>query len=373
MKIWKRAGSIKPSVLITCTGIPPAIAWGFFTLITFEHHHYILEAVCLWAAVTASLCVGHRYYSRIISALNLSMVKQEFEIKWKNLMIDNTDEMFIVLNMYGQIVTYNQSFEKMMGLSRSELQGKPLRSVFINEVEENNSNLSFVLLDRFRDVFMGKETSFTYSFRFRGTDRVISLNLDMQPVFSGGELQNILVSGHMVLSDEIALNYLEREQGSYCMDNNVAQLCQLSFRLTRNLERWFPRNQIYLLQMALQEVLINALEHGNLEVDYHKKTELQRRKGNYWDILIKECNREYLENRKIYVSYTLDEDKVVYVVKDEGGGFEWKKYLEPESGRVDDEFVRTHHGIGLQLVRNVFDLSFDRGGSEVTMVKRFNA
>jgi two-component system, sensor histidine kinase LadS len=373
MNIWKRVESIKPSVLITCTGIPPAIVWGIRALSTSDQHHYIIEAVCLWAIVTAALFIGHKYYDHILSSLKLSMVRQEFEIKWKNLMLDNTDEVFIVLNMYGQIVTYNQSFETLMGLSRTELQGKPLRAVFMNEVDEENSNLSYVLLDRFRDVFMGREAHFTYSFRFKGTDRVVSLNLDMQPVFSNEELQNILVSGHTVVSDEIAMKYLVREQGFYCMDNNVAQLYQLSYRLTRNLERWLPRTQIYLLQMALQEVLINAVEHGNLEMDYHKKTELQRRKGNYWDILIKESDCEHLEKRRIHVSYTLNDDRVVYVVKDEGNGFEWKKYLEPERGHVDDEFIRTHHGIGLQLVRNVFDLSFDSGGSEVTMVKRFDS
>ncbi|TAL32439.1 MAG: PAS domain-containing protein [Spirochaetes bacterium] len=370
MKISISAATYRSVVVITCSSFLAAVLWGAVFRENMSGYS-IAAALGFWALLASSFLIHNSYQNGKINSLRNFAEKQEFEIRWKNLMLDNTDEMFIVLNMYGQIVTFNQTFENLMGLPRSDLQGKPLRAVFMNEVYEENSNLSYVLLDRLRDVFLGKETLFTYSIRFKGTDRVVSINLSMRPVCNKGELQNILVSGRAVHSDRIVMKNLVGEAGRYCMDNNISDLYQLSHRLTRNLERWLPRAQIYLLQMALQEVLTNAVEHGNLEVDYDMKTELQQRKGNYWDILIKECNKDYLAARKVHISYSLDEEKVVYVVKDEGCGFEWRKYLEQEEEAGEGAFVRTFHGIGLQLVKNVFELSFGQNGSEITMVKYF--
>jgi anti-sigma regulatory factor (Ser/Thr protein kinase) len=146
----------------------------------------------------------------------------------------------------------------------------------------------------------------------------------------------------------------------------------LSYRLTRNLQGRLPKSQILMAQMSLQEVLINAIEHGNLEIDYEKKTQLKKMTGKYWENLLRECNRDYLINRKIFVSYSMDEEKVVYTIRDEGDGFDWERYITSDASSFGRELYRSYHGVGLQMVRRAFKISFRDRGNEVLLTKYFS-
>jgi two-component system, sensor histidine kinase LadS len=296
----------------------------------------------------------------------------EYELLWKNLMIDNTDELFIVLNMYGQIVSFNRAFENIIGRAREDLAGQPLRKILTNTIGvEQNRNLQYILLSRFRDVFLGKESSFTLTFKRRDSDEIITISFRMIPIMKEDEVEYILVTGLTLLSDYLTNNFLQNESSSYSMENNLTLLYQLSYRITRNIESRMPKTDVYLMQMALQEVLINALEHGNLEIDFEKKTELKQKKGNYWDIITSQCTSENLHRRKIHVGYALHPDRVVYTIRDEGKGFDWKQYLSRDMESVHDGVTRGFHGMGLHLVRRVFDISFNEKGNVVTLVRQF--
>jgi len=166
-------------------------------------------------------------------------------------------------------------------------------------------------------------------------------------------------------------NYLVRESSEYRLDNDLSQIILFCHRLTRNLEDRLPQNVSILLQIALEEILINSIEHGNLEIGYEKKTELKMRTENYWELLIRECNQEYLANRKIHVSYYLDNERVTYTIEDEGKGFNWKWYLE-NSSDISNDIVKNYHGMGLQIASNSFDISFNETGNIITLTKYFN-
>ncbi len=330
------------------------------------------EVVLLWAILFVVSSVAIWIYRKKAGEMRASIEDLNYEIGWKNLMMDYTDEIFIVLNMFGQIVAFNQNFEKLVGAPKDDLAGKPLRQILDRSFFEKDAHLGYILLDRFRDVFWGNETDFICPLRDHASGEIRTVSFRMIPILKEGELQNILVTGRLEPGDNLAGMFLERETSHYVMDNNLALLYSLSYRLTRNLQRYLNRGQVYLVQMALQEVLINAVEHGNLEIDYDRKTELKKRKGNYWDVVITESNQDYLKNRKVHVSYLLDEDKVVYAVRDEGRGFDWDKYLDNASGNLGDQLLENFHGVGLHLVRNVFQVSFNEEGREVTLTRYFD-
>ncbi len=303
--------------------------------------------------------------------LSQKIVQLEHDNRWKGLMMDTTDEIFVVLNMYGQIVTYNSAFEKHFPDPAHELLGKPLRTVLFPDLQNDATNLNYILLEKFRSVFRGNETDFTFSTSAGSPGDIKTISFKMLPVLKDQELQNILVSGHISPDDRITNNYLVSESAYYVMDNDVGSLYQLSYRLTRNLGKWFSKNELHLIQMALHEVLINAVEHGNLEIDFTKKTSLMQSGANYWDRVIEDCNKEYLAKRKVYIYYTLDGEKVCYTVKDDGKGFDWRRYLEMEQEVITTKLDEDYHGIGLYLVKTVFSIRFEECGNEVILTKYF--
>ena len=101
---------------------------------------------------------------------------------------------------------------------------------------------------------------------------------------------------------------------------------------------------------GLTDMLLNAVEHGNLQVTYDEKTEFQ--KMGIWE---EEINRrltlpEY-SNKWATVAFQRTPETIHYTITDAGQGFDWKDYIE-----VKPERAFLFHGRGIAMARAV---SFD--------------
>ncbi len=114
--------------------------------------------------------------------------------------------------------------------------------------------------------------------------------------------------------------------------------------------------------IGLNELLHNAVEHGNLEIGYNLKTELLETSRLY-DEIQNRLEMEPYSQRVVKVSYMRNEDEIVFVIEDEGKGFNWKKYLT-----IDDERIRSNHGRGIALAKMMAftELSYNDKGNRVT-------
>ena len=109
------------------------------------------------------------------------------------------------------------------------------------------------------------------------------------------------------------------------------------------------------------EILLNAIEHGNLGITYEEKSNLLAQKTwktevNYRLSLLK--NRDKVV--EIYIEYHAT--GVSFLIKDQGDGFDWEKYLKLDPSRA------THaHGRGIAIANYIsFDHLEYRGcGNEV--------
>lgn len=100
-----------------------------------------------------------------------------------------------------------------------------------------------------------------------------------------------------------------------------------------------PEETIFDVKLALQEAVVNALEHGN----------------------------KYDERKRICVSCAVNHEVITVVVRDEGEGFDPAQVPDP----TRPENVLKEHGRGIFLIRNLSDkVRFNRKGNEVTIVKR---
>jgi len=126
----------------------------------------------------------------------------------------------------------------------------------------------------------------------------------------------------------------------------------------------FDATTLMRVGVALQEVLANALYHGNLEVDsdlrqdderaYHEEAERRRHRAPY-------------RSRSIHVDAILDRTAATYVVRDEGPGFDTSRLDRP----IDAEDMMRVGGRGLLLIRTFMDeVSYNPEGNQITLVKR---
>ena len=102
--------------------------------------------------------------------------------------------------------------------------------------------------------------------------------------------------------------------------------------------------------MGLSELLINAVEHGNLGITYKEKTKLIQ--DNAWEgELNQRLALPQYASRRASVMLTRDNNEIRFVVADQGDGFDWKPFMEFSPDRAFDP-----HGRGISMARM---LSFD--------------
>ena len=111
--------------------------------------------------------------------------------------------------------------------------------------------------------------------------------------------------------------------------------------------------------LGISELFTNAVEHGNLNITYTEKTELVS-KG-----ILHLVMRERLaspENSEKYVEVTINkyQDKTTVLIKDQGDGFDFKKYLTLDETRAFD-----NHGRGIAIARSYLKLEYLGNGNEV--------
>lgn len=115
------------------------------------------------------------------------------------------------------------------------------------------------------------------------------------------------------------------------------------------------------LAFGLVELLLNAVEHGNLGIGYETKSALKQ--GNR---LIREIEERLArpENHAKFATLRIERapESVTFTVSDMGEGFDWTRYLSMDADRL-----HASHGRGIALARMIaFDeLTYLGSGSTV--------
>jgi DNA-binding response OmpR family regulator len=113
--------------------------------------------------------------------------------------------------------------------------------------------------------------------------------------------------------------------------------------------------------IGLTELLVNAVEHGNLGITYDEKSELLN-EGRWMDEVERRLGLPEHHGKRVDVRFLRGDDELRFVIRDRGNGFEWKRYLEIDPRRAFDR-----HGRGILMARHVSFSSIEfRGcGNEV--------
>jgi len=116
---------------------------------------------------------------------------------------------------------------------------------------------------------------------------------------------------------------------------------------------------------ALHECLINAMEHGNLELTSELR---EGENGEAYRKLVDERRQQQpYRDRRVLVVARFSGNEAVYVVRDEGLGFDPIKLPDP----TDPANLQKCSGRGLLLIRTFMEeVSFNETGNEITMIKR---
>jgi len=115
------------------------------------------------------------------------------------------------------------------------------------------------------------------------------------------------------------------------------------------------------LVVGIHELLINAIEHGNLGITYGQKTALLR--SNQWLAEIEyRSNLPANINKRVAVSFWKFSDRIELQIQDQGAGFDWQDYLYIAPERATDPHGR---GIAMSKLMSFDELTYCDGGRQV--------
>lgn len=126
----------------------------------------------------------------------------------------------------------------------------------------------------------------------------------------------------------------------------------------------FDESERTRIGVALEEALLNALIHGNLEVS--SKLRLQNN-GAYEKLIALRREKDPYRDRKLTINARLTPHEASFVIRDEGPGFDVAEVPDP----TDPENLDKPSGRGLLLMRAFLDdVRHNDRGNEVTLIKR---
>ena len=121
------------------------------------------------------------------------------------------------------------------------------------------------------------------------------------------------------------------------------------------------------VNMALEEALLNAIYHGNLEVSSRLRNDPERGDEPYRELIDQRRKLAPFKDRKVLVDATITPEEARFVITDEGPGFDPSTLPDP----TDPEHLELASGRGLLLIRTFMDeMAHNTKGNQITMIKK---
>jgi len=155
----------------------------------------------------------------------------------------------------------------------------------------------------------------------------------------GGRLQTILD-----LADRASFRFRTLDEVSV-LSSTLAQMC--------------PNPET--VAMGLSELMLNAVEHGNLGIDYAQKGRLIE--DGLWQEEVERRLADPAQSaRHASVELERDPECLIFTIRDQGLGFDWQRYLDLDPARAFDS-----HGRGIAMARHLAfaHMEYRGAGNEV--------
>jgi anti-sigma regulatory factor (Ser/Thr protein kinase) len=171
----------------------------------------------------------------------------------------------------------------------------------------------------------------------------------------------------LIFQREFSRNLLDGASGSFTIENDILAIpIYAGIGATILAQRGLinPDNKMH-LQLALGELIVNAVEHGNCGITYEEKTMGMENGFSVVELVAQRCKDPLIRNKKVEFLWDIHPEESIFVIRDEGKGFDVRAYLQKIS--VQDKM--SLHGRGIRMASALStELKYNTKGNQVTLV-----
>jgi len=182
----------------------------------------------------------------------------------------------------------------------------------------------------------------------------------------GGLLERVYAASRMSRERRRLMAFLTRVEMEFTLDNDPSLVPPLVSQIQGHFAplKLCDQNTAIRLGVALEEAVLNAIIHGNLQVD----SDLRQQDEAVYTRCIEKCRHESpSRDRRVHVRTALGPDRAEFTITDKGPGFDPAALPDP----TDPANLDRVGGRGLLLIRTFMDqVHFNAAGNAITMTKR---
>jgi CheY-like chemotaxis protein/anti-sigma regulatory factor (Ser/Thr protein kinase) len=179
-------------------------------------------------------------------------------------------------------------------------------------------------------------------------------------------LEQVLAASQTSRSQQRIVESLTHHESRFVLENDLGLVAPMVGHLEQTMERlkMCEPSGLVLLGVALHEALTNAILHGNLELSSEMRETDEK---EYYRLARERRTQPPYAGRRVLVGATLTPQEAVFVVRDDGQGFDPAILPDP----TDPANLGRVSGRGLLLIQTFMDhVEHNERGNQITMVKR---
>ncbi len=264
----------------------------------------------------------------------------------------------VAFDMYQDFLTSEKSTScdlVMTDIGMPEMDGLELLSV----LKKKDPELPVIIISAYREINQVIE-----ALRLGACDYVTKPYEEQDIIESLKKVSHLI---EMQVARHPCIAYLTKENRQFILKSDPKLIDLMAHFLSRDLRAFGLASKTHTMQVTLIEALSNAILHGNLEVPSRlKETDTFECCQLFDQEVAEKLSQKPYNSRTVTVDYALDEEKISYVIRDEGPGFNYKNLPDPFD---PDNFMKPS-GRGIFMIRSFCDeVRWNEQGNEITMVK----
>lgn len=184
----------------------------------------------------------------------------------------------------------------------------------------------------------------------------------------GQSLQIIVENRQLIFSGWLTENLINQISGSFQIRNVDYMLVPVyAGLLAMNTVRmgWRDKKDRLDLQLALNELVLNGIEHGNCGITFEQKTEAMMQGVAMAELIAQKNKNPDIAKKWVRLDWDFSDDEARFTITDGGEGFDVASFVEGLKTRNREEL----HGRGIMLAKSIANrLIFSRKGNRVSLV-----
>lgn len=281
------------------------------------------------------------------------------------ILVERTNDLIFTINKAFIFLSSNSAAQRELKLSDSDF---ALMNFFdIIHIDKFLNRVEFQMLKNklSKSVEAGKPITFN-CFLFSPLTLPVEYSVRFEPVDIDNE-KEIIIKASPIPENKTS-RYLEEESRKYIIGNDFSTAEDISKSLVENLSKYMNSYEVTNIRIGLREIILNAIEHGNLGIIRGDKSD-DSEKSDYIGYITKKQTDPEVSGKKVSIKLQSFNDKIVFEIEDEGTGFDHKKILKRIKSSTDNN-AGGNPAKGISMAYEVFDeINYNEKGNKVTLVK----